>query len=95
METKVHTYTCCFALRNLIGRFKHAQRANIRPAQTSSGPAFFEVSAFGSILLSISETTEDNLTAVALIKAKLFIMQQRDGVIQSVKHPKSSPFALK
>ena len=24
-------------LRNLIGRFKHAQRANVRPAQTSSG----------------------------------------------------------
>ena len=54
----------------------------------------FELRAFCSILLSISEITEDMLTAVALIKAKPFIMQQRDGAIQSVKHPKSS-FVLK
>ena len=56
----------------------------------STNEEIFEVRAFGSIL-SISETTEDMLTAVALIKAKRFIMQQRDGVIQSFKHPKSSP----
>ena len=33
-----YIYICTgVALRNLIGRFKHAQRANVRPAKTSSG----------------------------------------------------------
>ena len=36
----IYIYICTgVALRNLIGRFKHAQRANVRPAQTSSGQA--------------------------------------------------------
>ena len=37
----IYIYICTgVALHNLIGRFKHAQRANVRPAQTSSGQAF-------------------------------------------------------
>ena len=47
----------------------------------STNEEIFEVRPFGSILLSISETTEDMLTAVA---PKTFIMQQRDGVIKEL-----------
>ena len=37
-DFSIYIYICTgVALRNLIGRFKHAQRTNVRPAKTSSG----------------------------------------------------------
>ena len=91
-EEELGQCTKCDTLQ-FLSQTKHCLAAKMTVKSTNE--EIFEVRAFGSILLSISETTEDMLTAVALIKAKPFIMQQRDGVIQSVKHPKYSPFALK
>lgn len=90
-EEELGQCTKCDTLQ-FLSLTKHCVAAKMTVKSTDE--EIFEVRAFGSILLSISETTEDNLTAVALTKAKPFIMQQRDGVIQSVKHPKSS-FVLK
>lgn len=72
-----------------LSETKHLLAAKMTVKSTSE--EIYDVRAFGSVLLNIAETTEDVLTAVTLMKAKPFTMQQRDGIIQSIKRKLPKP----
>ena len=70
---------------------KHFLSAKMTVKRTSEEK--IDVRVFGSIFLEITQTTEDLLTLLALIKAKPFTMRQKDGTIQSIE--RFTPTSLK
>ena len=82
--------TKCQTLQ-FMSETKHFLSAKMTVKTTSEEK--IDVRVFGSILLEITQTTEDLLTPLALIKAKPFTMRQKDGTIQSIE--RFTPTSLK